>query len=68
MLTIKDLHQQLHRLKDLADRAAKALAAEDAVPPLQLAEAAVELGKLGDKLGKLADRLQDNGRKASRKR
>jgi hypothetical protein len=59
----------LSRLKAEADRADEALAAGDGIPPLALAVAAVELGKLGDKLGKLADRLQDNsGGKAGRKR
>ena len=68
MLTPDDVRGILSRLKADADRADDALARGDGILPLELAAAAVELGKLGDKLGKLADRLQGSGGKASRKR
>jgi hypothetical protein len=60
VLTNEDLLQLLARLKLNSDRAAEALQADD-VPPLVLAEAAVELGKLGDRLGKLAGKLEGGG-------
>jgi hypothetical protein len=61
MLTHDDVRGILSRLKADADRADKALAGGDGIPPLELAAAAVDLGKLAGKLGKLADRLQSNG-------
>jgi hypothetical protein len=66
MLTHDDVRGLLGRLKAAADRADKALAAGDDIQGLDLATAAVELDKMGQKLGKIAARLQAGGNAGGR--